>query len=151
STSSELCARGRFAQVGQRVVKTPGPWNLSPVKGADSMTTVSEPMTAWQRAWRVGIAPQLSRAGLLALKRALVDDDPALIQGATTQPPPLQAVYEWPVEGACAISYAGWKGEGLKTVGEVEGFFARVCYEADQALGEAAGCRHFLTAYDEWS
>src|SRR5437879_3269009 len=98
------------------------------------MATLSEPITAWQRAWRCGIAPNLSHKARLALRRALERDDPALIQGTTTQPPPLQAVQDWPVEAACGLGYCGWQGEGLETVAEVEEFFARVCYEADQAL-----------------
>jgi hypothetical protein len=85
----------------------------------------------------------------LALKRTLQQDDPALIQGATTDPPPLQAVQDWPVEAACAVAYAGWQGEGLTTIGEVEDFFAQICFGADKALGEPAGCRWFLNWFDE--
>jgi hypothetical protein len=106
-------------------------------------------MQAWQRSFRDGIAPLLSTRVLLALKKALAVDDPALIQGATTEPPPLQAVQEWPVEVACAIAYAGWQGEGLVTIGQVEDFFAQVCFGADKALGEPAGCRWFLNWFDE--
>jgi hypothetical protein len=106
-------------------------------------------MTAWQISFREGIAPLISTRALLALKRALAQDDPALIQGASTSPPPLQAVQDWPVEAACAVGYCGWQGEGLQTVGEVEDFFARVCFGADQALGELAGCRWFLNWFDE--
>jgi hypothetical protein len=83
------------------------------------------------------------------LKQALAADDPALIQGATTEPPPLRAVQDWPVEAACAVAYAGWQGEGLATIGEVEDFFARICFGADKALGEPAGCRWFFNWFDE--
>jgi hypothetical protein len=106
-------------------------------------------MTAWQKIFREAIAPQLSTRALVALKKALAVDDPALIQGATTEPPPLSAVQDWPVEAACAVAFAGWQGEGLATVGEVEDFFARICFGADQALGEPAGCRWFLNWFDE--
>jgi hypothetical protein len=106
-------------------------------------------MTAWQRSFHDGIAPLLSTRALLALKKALAVDDPALIQGATTDPPPQQAVQDWLVEAACAIAYAGWQGEGLATIGEVEDYFANVCFGADKALGEPAGCRWFLTWFDE--
>jgi hypothetical protein len=58
-------------------------------------------------------------------------------------------VQEWPVEAACALGFCGWVGDGLETVGEVEEFFARVCYETDVRLGEAAACRWFLNWYDE--
>ena len=54
-------------------------------------------MTAWQLVWRHGIAPQLTTTGLLALRQALESDDGRLIQGATTEPPPLQTVLDWPV------------------------------------------------------
>lgn len=32
---------------------------------------------------------------------------------------------------------------------QVEEFFARVCFEADQRLGEPAGCRWFLNWFDD--
>jgi hypothetical protein len=107
-----------------------------------------EPLTAWQRAWRA-IAQQISTPALVALAKALESDDPRLLQGATTSPPPLQCVQDWPVEGACSLGYCGWQGEGLDTVGEVEEFFARVCYEADCSLNEPGAVRFFLNWFDE--
>jgi hypothetical protein len=106
-------------------------------------------MESWQKVWREGLAPLLSTAGLEALRRALSTDDVRLQQGATTTPPPLQCVQDWPVEGACAIGFCGWQGDGLETVGEVEEFFARTCFEIDQRVGEPAGCRWFLNWFDE--
>ncbi|MCI0460881.1 MAG: hypothetical protein L0Z62_28365 [Gemmataceae bacterium] len=106
-------------------------------------------MEAWKKVWREGVAPQLSTAGLEALRLALTTDNPRLLQGATTTPPPLQCVQEWAVEAACAVGFCGWQGDGLETVAEVEEFFARVCFEADQALGEPASCRWFLNWFDE--
>src|SRR5207237_9835355 len=120
-----------------------------PWKGATTVNTIPQPLTAWQRVWHEGIAPQLSLASLRALVSALQSDDPTLVQGATTVPPPLQTVQDWPVEAACALAFAGWQGQGLVTVGQVEEFFARVCYEADQRLGETAACRWFLNWIDE--
>jgi hypothetical protein len=104
---------------------------------------------SWRKVWREGLAPQLSTAGLEALRRALVNDDSRLIQGATTSPPPLHSLQEWPVEAACGLSYCGWQGEGLETVAEVEEFFARICCEADQVLGEPAATRWFLNWFDD--
>src|SRR5262245_36220188 len=106
-------------------------------------------MESWRKVWRDGLAPQLSVAGLEALARGLTNDDPQLLQGATTTPPPLQCVQDWPVEAACVLGYCGWKGEGRETVAEVEEFFAKACFEADQRLGEPAGCRWFLNWYDD--
>lgn len=106
-------------------------------------------MESWRKVWREGLAPLLSTAGLEALRGALVSDDARLLQGATTTPPPLQCVQDWPVEAACALGYCGWKGEGLETVAEVEEFFARMCFEIDQRLGEPAGCRWFLNWFDD--
>jgi hypothetical protein len=106
-------------------------------------------MESWRRVWREGLAPQLSRHALEALSVALTRDDPRLLQGATTSPPPLQCVQDWPVEAACALGFCGWLGEKLQTVAEVEEFFARACFEADQRLGEPAGCRWFLNWFDE--
>lgn len=106
-------------------------------------------MESWRKVWREGLEPQLATQGLEALRQALIHDDPRLVQGATTSPPPLQCVQDWPLEGACALGFCGWRGEGLNTVGEVEEFFARVCFEVDQVLGEPAACRWFLNWFDD--
>jgi hypothetical protein len=106
-------------------------------------------MESWRKVWREGLCPSLSTPGLEALRTALVEDDPRLLQGATTTPPPLQCVQDWPVEAACAVTYTGWQGDGLETVGEAEEFFAKTCYSCDNAVGEPAACRHFLNFFDE--
>ena len=106
-------------------------------------------MESWKHVWRKGVAPLLSTESLEALREALVHDDPRLLQGATTSPPPLQCVQDWPVDGACALGYCGWRGDGLETVAEVEEFFARMCFETDQRLGEPAACRWFLNWFDD--
>jgi hypothetical protein len=103
---------------------------------------------SWRTVWRA-VAPCISTAGLLALERALADDDARLLQGGTTSPPPFQGVQNFPVEGACVFGFCGWQGDGLATVSEVSEFFARLCVEVDDALGERAGCRHFLNWYDD--
>lgn len=104
---------------------------------------------AWRRAWREGVAPSLSTAGLEALAAGLRDDDPALVQGATTVPPPLLAVQDWPCEGACAVGYAAWKGDGDDTVGAVEEAFARVVFDAGGLLRDPSGARGFLNWFDD--
>ena len=86
---------------------------------------------------------------LEALRAGLAGDDPRLVQGTTCSPPALQALSDRTVESACALGYCGWQGEGLETVAEVEDFFARLCFEADQRLGEPAACRWFLNWFDE--
>jgi hypothetical protein len=106
-------------------------------------------MPAWQRCFRLGFAPLMSTRALEALLYALVNDDERLITGATTSPPPLQSLHEWPVESACPIGYSGWQGEGLATVGAVESYFAELCYSADQRLGEPGGCRYLICWIDE--
>ena len=106
-------------------------------------------MESWRNVWRDGLAPVLSTAGLVALRDAVVRNDDRLMQGATTTPPPLQCVQDWPVEAACGVGYCGWQGEALETVAEVEKYFAKVCHEVDQRLGEPAGCRWFLNWFDE--
>jgi len=104
--------------------------------------------TQWKHAFTVGIAPQLTVAGLTALRMALAKNDQRLLQGATTCPPPLQCVQDWPCEGGCPISFAGWEGNQLETVAQVEEFFARTCAQADELLGEVAGSRYFLNFWD---
>jgi hypothetical protein len=105
----------------------------------------------WKEVFRRGIAPQLPTAGLVALSAALVKNDRRLLQHATTMPPPLQCVAALPCEGACAIGFCCAFADPvcLKQVCEVEEFFANVCFQCDQALGEPAACRFFLNAYDE--
>src|SRR5438093_93489 len=106
-------------------------------------------MESWQKVWRDGFAPGISTRGLRALRKALLADDARLTQGATTVPPPLASVIDWPVEAACVLGFGAWQGDGLETVGDVEEFFSRLCYEADCRLGEPAACRWFLNWYDE--
>ena len=106
-------------------------------------------MDSWRQVWRDGLAPLISTQALEVLRTALVNDDSRLLQGATTSPPPLQCVQDWPVESACALGFCGWQGEGLETVAEVEEYFARLCFEVDQRLGEPAACRWFLNWFDE--
>ncbi len=105
----------------------------------------------WQTAFRVGIAPQLTTPGLLALRQALVLDDSTLLQGETSLPncPPPQ---DWPCEAACPIGYCGWVGEHLETVDQVEDYFAEVTFAADRALGGSlgqAGSRWVVNFWDE--
>lgn len=106
-------------------------------------------MESWRKVWREGFCPGLSTPSLKALAKALETDDTRLIQGATTTPPPLQCLATWPVESACAIGFCGWKGDGLDTVGEVEEFFFRMCFDADARLGEPSACRWFLCWFDD--
>ena len=104
-------------------------------------------MERWRLAWREGFAPVLPTAGLAALRDALRDDDPRLRQGCTTYPLHTlgNSSGSLPVEGACALGFCGWQGEGLGTVAEVRGYFNRVC---DAAYEKADG-RHFLRWFDE--
>lgn len=104
---------------------------------------------SWQRVFHKALVPQLSDSALAALRQGVAGDDPTLIQGATSTPPPLQCVQDWPVEAACLIGYCGWKGEGLTKVVDVEEYFAKACYAIDIALGEAAGVRYLLNWFDE--
>jgi hypothetical protein len=106
-------------------------------------------MESWRKTWREGFAPLLSTDGLQSLATALATNDPRLIQQATSQPPPLLCVQDWPVEAACAVGYCGWQGDGLETVAEVEEFFARMCYEMDMKMGEPAACRWLLNDFDD--
>jgi hypothetical protein len=106
-------------------------------------------MESWRKVWREGVVPLMSNSGLQALRQALQSDDARLLQGATTTPPPLQCVQDWPVEAACALGFCGWQGDNLETVAEVEEFFARTCFEIDQRLGEPAACRWFLNWFDD--
>ena len=104
---------------------------------------------AWRRVFRSGIIPLLSTTGLNGLQRSLIEDDPRLTQGSTTSPPPLQCVLNCELEGGCVITLAGWHEGVADTVGEAEEYFAKICFEADQRLGEPAAVRYFLNWFDD--
>lgn len=132
-------------------------------------------MESWQKVFREGFAPLLTVKNLEDLRRALVEDDPRLIQKATTLPSPLQCVKEWDCEGACLFTFPGVMDMGgfqasleelrsaepgtlMSRIGsnlgackvkDAEEFFARMCYEIDKRIGEPAGCRHLLNVYDD--
>lgn len=106
-------------------------------------------MESWRQVWRDGFAKVLPVDGLISLAEALKTDDPRLHQGATTTPPPLMCVQDWPCEGANVLGWTKYQGDTRVTVGEVEEHFARCCFEADQRLGEPAACRWFLNWFDD--
>jgi hypothetical protein len=98
----------------------------------------------WIRVWRDGFVPLLSGAGLRALQEALLRDDRRLLQSAACLPMPTVAGRDRAVQGACALGWCGWQGDGLQTVGQVESYVERLCRDADAALSEPAACRYFL-------
>jgi hypothetical protein len=109
-------------------------------------------MESWRLVWRNGFAKHYPTDGLESLEAALTVDDPRLTQGSTTTPPPLMRVQDWPCEAADAIAWGGVVqngGWGEATVGQAEEFFARMCFDADQRLGEPAARRWFLNWYDD--
>ena len=101
-------------------------------------------LEAWRHAFRVGFAPQLTTIGLLALRHALEHDLPELMQGCTVMPFPLHVNSHLPPEGCCAVTFAGWCGDGLRTVGELEEFFASTVSVAAVALNDPSGPRAVL-------
>ncbi len=106
------------------------------------------PPALWQTTLRVGVFPQLSTQSLIALASALRADSPRILQGGTTRPPPLACMADWPCEAACPLGFCGLS-EGLETVGEIEEFFARLCFECDNLMGEPSAVRWFLNWADE--
>lgn len=108
-----------------------------------------ETIPAWKKVFRDGIAPSLSDDSLEYLLGALERDDPELVQGSTTVPPPLMIYHDYDCNGGCAVAYAIWKGEGIRLIGELEEKWAAVLWEADQRLGEPAAVRYFLNFWDD--
>lgn len=106
-------------------------------------------MEDWRACWRKGILPQFTARELRSLRDALAAGCRFVIQGGTTMPPPLLAVEDWDVEGCCPVGFLAAAKSGLTKVGEVEAAFTRACLRCDEALGEAAGVRHFLNWWDE--
>lgn len=114
------------------------------------MTTATETAPEpWRRVFRDGLAPLWTRRQLEVLRDGLRDDDPRLVQGATTVPPPVPGVGDWPCEGACLIGYVGMAADGDKTAQDVNEFFVRTTFDIDARLHEPAGCRWLLQWFDE--
>jgi hypothetical protein len=111
--------------------------------------SVLEQIESWRKCWRDGVAPALSDAALAAMVSAIEADDPALIQGATTYPPPLHCNSDLAIESACLIGLAGMRSQGLETVGEVEFFFAKTCQQVNEQLGVPDAVRDFLNWFDD--
>ena len=110
------------------------------------MLDLNSDMPLWQQAFRVGVAPSLSVAGLEALLLALETDDPRLIQGGTVTPY-LGFPFESP-QGACAIGYALWQAKSLYNIGDVEDAFCETCTAIDDAIGGYTCCAHFTRWFD---
>lgn len=106
-------------------------------------------MESWRSVWRRGLVPQMCSDSLVALAKALREDDARLIQGATTSPPPLIFVQDWPCEACDVITFGAWQTLGITTVAEVEEAFAQMCFQCDQIIGELAACRFFINWADE--
>lgn len=102
-----------------------------------------------EKVLREGFLPQWDTVILDLLADSLRDDDHQLLQGATTCPPPMSCVRDWPCEGACFVSAAHWLAGLSNKVGDVGEAFARACFEADKRLGEPAACRYFLNYWDD--
>jgi len=141
--------RSEFAPLSNN----PTPRAFAPLASPEkNMTDATKTMESWRSTWRKGFAPVLPLDGLKALKVALETDDRRLTQGSTTTPPPLMCVADWICEAGCPIATCGVAvngGYGVSTVGSVEEFFARACFDADQRLGDPAACRWFLNWVDD--
>jgi hypothetical protein len=107
-------------------------------------------LAPWQVAWRDGVAPLLSTAGLEALRSALLHDSPAVIQGETAAFPDGADPDHSPPAATCPLGYAGWKGELLDTVAAVEAWWLRLYDAAERRLlGGPAGVWELLDFIDE--
>lgn len=106
-------------------------------------------MESWRKVWRDGFQASFSTEGLISLRGALLEDSQLLLQGATTKPPPLMCVIDWPTEACCPVSWASSEYPIGERLGHVEENFARACFEADQRLGAPAACRWFLNWWDD--
>jgi len=87
-----------------------------------------------------------------ALQAGLIRNDPALIQGRTVQPDPLQKNRLEEPTACCPIAYAIWQSKenipGI-TAGEVEECFTKLCATCDNITGEPRAVRHFLNWADD--
>lgn len=98
--------------------------------------------------WRNGFFPAMSTASLAALRRGIERADAALAHGQTTEPPDFVCYEDCLPLAACAVCYAGWKGDGLQTVGELSQYFFAVCAHANARLGGDGECAPGLNYWD---
>lgn len=107
-----------------------------------------DPIQTWRTVFREGFAPILPTHGLEYVAELLRNDSPKLIQGTTTDPPPLSVNQQEAAEAACFLGACGI-GNGCQTIGDVERFFSQACSDADHRIGEQAACRWFLNWFDD--
>lgn len=98
----------------------------------------------WLTAWRA-LTPHLTTRALEALERACETDSGELVQGVTCVPSIMQCPGGTVPCQACLIGYAGWRGEGLETIGEIEDYFARMTWKIDDTIGKT--CSRWLTCW----
>lgn len=111
-----------------------------------TMTTPTEP---WRTVLRNGLLPLLSDDAVFAIYFALANDRPDLMQGASTSPPPMLSCADQECQAGCLLSYGPWKALKLRTVGEVEEQFVRLCYDLDMLTGDRTATNTLLKYFDE--
>lgn len=102
----------------------------------------------WRCVWRWGFAPQFRTGSLHALAEALRTDSAELLQGATTDPLPLQSHADEIPTCLCPVGFLA-RVEGAETVADVEERFAEACMLCDRWFGEPTACRRFLNWIDD--
>jgi hypothetical protein len=104
-------------------------------------------MTSAEGVFKSGFAKVLSPAALASLREACRADDPRLTTGRTVFPWDTVDNAALLAECGCPVAFCGMAGGA--TVGDAAAFFAKACFDADQELGEVAGCRFFLNWVDD--
>ena len=101
------------------------------------------------KVWREGVAPLLSTEGLEALRQALARTTRGCCRGRRRRRRRCSACRTGRSRRPVPWATAAGRATGWRRSAEVEEFFARMCFEIDQRLGEPAGCRWFLNWFDE--
>ena len=91
-------------------------------------------MDSWRIVWRDGFGPVLFHGGAGGPPRCPEGRRPPLGAGRDDHAAPADVRAGLAGRGRVRPGLCGWLGEGLSTVGEVEEFFARACFEADERL-----------------
>lgn len=129
------------------------------------MTTATRAPAAiepWRQSWREGVLPSLSTRALVVLRKAVLENDPRLVQGHTTVPVfehsgPQSDAAE--CRGACPLAYALWQEDDRvsrdnypMSVGEVQELFDRAMQRycpVEFAPNPAAAQQSFFGWWDE--
>lgn len=102
----------------------------------------------WRQAFHTGFVPHFRPETLAALSRALVRDDPSLVQELTVDPPCYPATAQLTPAGGCLFGWCIIR-EGAATVEAVEEAFLQARRAVNEKCGDELATWEILAYWDE--